>query len=290
MLSLAAPSGGIFGENQHWAVIGASGWIGSTIIELAIKNNIRVTAFGSKESRKQIGGRQVYIHQYETKLLSNQYFDVVWDAAFVTRERLQTDSALAVVNEGLTKKICRVAEENTASTVIYFSSGAAVHNTLGNEIYGIQKKQAESRLLDVKSKFGTNIKIIRVWNISGRNCPKPEAFALTSMLSEALNKNSITINSKIYRWRRYAQITQVIYAALLFDSKKDILDTGGPIVELRDIAENIQLAINKPLTIVDERSSHEIENYFSESVEYELTLQKEGITAANLIDQIRFLL
>jgi nucleoside-diphosphate-sugar epimerase len=290
VINVTLPSGLILGENQHWAVIGASGWIGSTIIELAINNNIQVTAFGSRESLRKIGGRQIHIHKYETKLLWNRYFDVVWDAAFVTQERLLTNPALSIVNEELTRRICQVAEQNTGSTVIYFSSGAAVHDPLKNEIYGLQKKQAESRLLEIKSKVGTNIKIIRVWNISGRNCPKPEAFALTSMLVEALSNNSITIQSKIHRWRRYAQITQVLYSALLFDAKKNILDTGGPIVELRDIAENIQSAINKPLTIIDERISQEKENYFSESVEYELTLEKAGIIGANLIDQIRFLL
>lgn len=277
-------------ENQTWAVIGASGWIGSTILELALTNNIQVNAFGSKESIRIINGRQIHIQKYHPLLLLGQSFDVIWDAAFVTRDRLLRDSKLSDINEDLTNKICQVALENSDSTIIYFSSGAAVHDSLAKETYGLQKKQAEDRLLDIKSKFGTNIKIVRVWNISGRQCPKPEAFALTSMLQEAITNNSITIKSSILRWRRYAQLTQILYAAMVFDSKLNILDTGGPIVELRGLADAIQEAINKPLSIIDQRVSSETESYFSESNEYENTLESNGIMPASLIEQVRFLL
>lgn len=277
-------------ENQTWAIIGASGWIGSTILELALTNNIQVKAFGSKESIRIINGQQIQIQKYHPLLLLGQFFDVIWDAAFVTRERLLRDSKLSDINEDLTNKICQVASENPDSTIIYFSSGAAVHDALAKETYGLQKKQAEDRLLDIKSKFGTKIKIVRVWNVSGRQCPKPEAFALTSMLQEAIMNNSITIRSTILRWRRYSQLTQILYAAMLFDSKLNILDTGGPIVELRGLADAIQEAINRPLSIIDERVSSETESYYSESNEYEKTLESNGVMPASLIQQIQFLL
>lgn len=277
-------------ESQTWAVIGANGWIGSTILELALRRNVRVKAFGSTNSSRIINGRQIHIQQYHPDVLLGQSFDVIWDAAFITRERLKKNSKLSQINEDLTNKICQVASANQDSTIIYFSSGAAVHDSLGKEIYGLQKKQAESRLLDIKSKFGTNIKVVRVWNVSGRQCPKPEAFALTSMLQEAITNHSITIKSTIFRWRRYAQLTQILYAAMLFDSKLDILDTGGPIVELRDLADAIQEAINKPLVIIDQRVGSVSESYYSESNEYEKTLQSHGIIPSSLVQQIRFLL
>ncbi len=277
-------------SQSNWAVIGASGWVGSNVVAKARKLGVDFEAFGSHDRIEEVAGLPTRIAKYDPDTLIKKRFDVIWDCAFITQEKLRSHPELTEVNRYLTQALSQVIKSNAFGKLVYFSSGASQHSALRAEAYGSQKREVENEILSLVSRNAEKVKICRLWNVSGPHCKKKRDFAITSMIYEALEKGTITISSTRLVWRRFAMLEQVAHLMLNLGSEIQVIDSGGPLVEIGDLAREIAKAVGDSITIIEQKREGTGPLYFSESLAYEANLIKLGVTPASMKQQVQFML
>jgi hypothetical protein len=85
-------------------------------------------------------------------------------------------------------------------------------------------------------------------------------------------------------------LEQVVQLMLNLNSEIQVIDSGGPLVEIGDLALEIAKAVGDPITIVEQKREGTGPLYFSESLAYEANLIKLGVTPASMKQQIQFML
>ncbi len=273
-------------RGQSWAIIGASGWVGSNVVEFARRFEVEVDLFGSSSRAQEIAGRSEFIKKYDPHSLTNSAYDFIFDCAFQTREKLFAFPDLAAANLNLNAMSKHLASSGRFETYVYFSSGAALGATETNEPYGLAKALAEESLLDIANRTGRDIRIQRLWNVTGPHCQKKQEFAFTSLIQSAINDKRIDLKSKTFLWRRFADLRQVIGLAVA-EPLPEPLDSGGELVEIRQLAKVIMEELPYSLEMTDARDSENHSTYFSKSMNYEEKLLGLGITPRTLLDQVR---
>ena len=273
-------------RGQSWAIIGASGWVGSNVVEFARKFEVDVQLFGSSRRSQDIAGRNEAIEKYHPDSVSNNKYDFIWDCAFQTREKLANNPGLAEANLDLNAMTRHLADHGRFETYVYFSSGAALGARDTNEPYGLAKALAEESLMEIFKKTGKDIRIQRLWNVTGPHCQKKQEFAFTSLIQSAMNERRIEINSRTLVWRRFADLKQVIGIAIS-EPMSQPLDSGGELVEIRQLAKIITQELPYKVEVTDARESEDHARYFSTSMDYEEKLLGLGVTPRSLVDQVR---
>jgi nucleoside-diphosphate-sugar epimerase len=273
-------------QGQKWAIIGATGWVGSNLVQFARDFEVDFELFGSSSRIQEVAGIKSQIHSYDaTKVIESDY-DFIWDCAFVTRDQLLSNPARASQNENLIENLKTILRENTFGRLVYFSSGATISPGLSEETYGKQKSEAENLIKESAVHGSIDALIMRLWNVSGPHCTKRQEYALTSMIDQALMEGQINIRSRNYLWRRFAALNDVFLAALLSPKDTLELDSGGVLIEIRQLAKEIMKVLDMPVKIVDslEEETHTV--YASWSLKYELTLLNGGFEPSSINEQI----
>ena len=269
-----------------WAVIGGTGWIGSNVVKLARDLGVKVDVYGSTDRNVNIAGIQTKVAKFSASNLFDQY-EVIWDCAFATREKLLANPALSRINDDLLKQSRILLEQSPPSLYVYFSSGAAIHPDFDFDVYGLQKAEAEKVFSTLKNQEGLDIRVGRIWSISGAYCLKRQQFAITSMIDEARRDSRITIRADFEVWRRYCSIRQFLGALLVDDGQDSPLDSGGSLVEIGELAK-IVLEVFAPHghVIRSKTSAERPSNYYSTSARFEELMNRLGETPEDLYQQV----
>lgn len=273
-------------RGQSWAIIGASGWVGSNVVEFARRFEVDLHLFGSSSRSQEIAGRSEVIEKYDPHAMSSNRYDFIFDCAFQTREKLLQLPHLVEANLNLNAMTQFLASNGRFETYVYFSSGAALGATETNEPYGSAKALAEESLLEIAYRTGKDIRIQRLWNVTGPHCQKKQEFAFTSLVQSAMQERRIEINSKTFIWRRFADLRQVIGIAIA-EPLSEPLDSGGELVEIRQLASLIMQELPYSVEYTDARESQYHSLYFSKSMSYEEKLLDLGVTPRSILDQVR---
>jgi nucleoside-diphosphate-sugar epimerase len=155
--------------------------------------------------------------------------------------------------------------------VVSFSSGAAeINRTRDSEYsiaidpYGFLKVEQEEALQVVFNSNKTDLVIARVWNVSGSLVTKIDGFAFSDLINQALT-GRMEVSSSFDVWRRYCMIEEVIAVALNGSQGSDqVFDTGGRLIEIRELAELIREIVNPKATLLLPSSNAGLaSNYFS---------------------------
>jgi nucleoside-diphosphate-sugar epimerase len=272
-------------RGQKWAVIGGSSWVGANVIHFARNQGVELSVFGSQGREAVIAGKSQQIHPYETDAILGRYFDYVWDCAFVSKARLHSNPNLSAVNDYLAEKSIEIFSQGSYSSFVYFSSGAAIAEHEQSS-YGRTKRYVESELSKLNKLMNNDLKLIRLWSISGPFCPRPLDFALTSMILEAKKLGKITLKSNGLVWRRYASIEQIIELVVSAQNLQGPLDSGGPLIEMLELAENVAQVMDRQVHIENTRINEIESQYFARDMSFELLLLANGITPMGIRQQI----
>ncbi len=123
-----------------------------------------VSLFGSTREPK-VAGHDEFIEELNTARITSTYFDVIWDCAFITREKLTADSGLTKVNDELIRSSTLIARKGNYGSYLYFSSGASQIRTKF-DTYSDQKLTVEMRLAQIADESNFDVRVIRLWNVT----------------------------------------------------------------------------------------------------------------------------
>jgi nucleoside-diphosphate-sugar epimerase len=149
----------------------------------------------------------------------------------------------------------------------------------------------ELQISKVTEDQNLNLLISRIFNISGGNINKFETFAITQMIKSAIDHKYIKVFADHQVFRRYADIGQLtrLVLQLLKSDFNGVFDSGGPLIEMRELADRIKKVIDPSVklefTAINTKSTSD--NYYSRSDQYEILLnQYLGEKPIEIEDQI----
>jgi nucleoside-diphosphate-sugar epimerase len=277
-------------------IIGATGWFGRTATALAHLLGTQCLLIASTTREFSIGNSSFFANVWDEKQIRDFHPTIVIDAAYVTRDYVSNFDVetYAQMNRELTNRLLSITDIESIRKVITFSSGAAkVHqatyhkNSLIDDPYGYLKLESEKR---IQSELGININdyaIVRAWSVSGALVTKVNGFAFSDLVSQARQGAiAVTATSRVYR--RYCLVEESIAIALSHNTQSDgILDTGGELVEIRDLAKMIKETLPMNIELAESPVTTKIEDkYFSDSVNWDAACNKSGLISTSISEQI----
>lgn len=221
-----------------------------------------------------------------------------FDLAFQTQDKLRGlgENKYIEENEKIIENSVNFIKNNKPNSIFLASSGAVYGKNYTTTpkpvtIYGELKYRQEMQISKVAADLNLNLLITRIFNISGGNINKFETFAISQMIKSALSQNNIEVFADHQVFRRYADINQLIrlILELLKSNVNCIFDSGGTLVEIRELAVGIRNIVNPlaklELTKVDVNTP--ADDYYSRSELYEdLLKQYLGEVNINIDEQI----
>jgi nucleoside-diphosphate-sugar epimerase len=277
-------------------VTGAGGWFGRTAVTMTRKSGLELLATGSKDQEIQIDGQSQAVQGQDLEIIAAFRPTVVIDTAFVTRERLPVfgHKAYVEINQKLIDQSLAIAALPSVRKYIGFSSGASVHLaghtsfSLEENPYAAQKRIYESKVSEIAGALQCDISIARAWSVTGAYFTKPHTFAFTDLITQA-RLGLIEIKARHLVHRRYCAIEDVLALCLLPRSSGTslILDTGGDLIELSDLAKLVVALVNPDAEIRREVDPGlPFDNYHSDGKDWDDLQKSVGLDLDPISKQI----
>jgi nucleoside-diphosphate-sugar epimerase len=277
-------------------VTGAGGWFGRTAIAMTREAGLGLLATGSKDQKIEIDGQSQEVYTQKLEMISNFRPTVVIDTAFVTRERLPVLGYEPYVeaNQKIIDQSLAIVAMPSVRKYIGFSSGASMHLaghtsfSLEENPYAAQKRIYESQVSEIAGALQCDISIARAWSVTGAYFTKPHTFAFTDLITQA-KLGLIEIKARHLVYRRYCAIEDVLALCLLPRSSGTslILDTGGDLIELSDLAKLVVALVNPHAEIRREVDPGlPIDNYHSDGKDWDDLQKTVGLALDSISNQI----
>jgi nucleoside-diphosphate-sugar epimerase len=239
-------------------VTGATGWFGQTAIDLIAQNKRDSMYLASRTRTLPVGQALVSVSSFDIDEIAHFEPTVVIDCAFLTRDRVPTMPLEEYVrtNEKLTGQLIEIASLPSVERVVSISSGAAIypHDALDDDVednpYGWTKRRSERRLAESVLVDSTSVVIARAWSVSGAYVLKPRSYAFSDMIIQAMG-GSVHVTAATRVYRRYVSVEDLLTVALASATSPGltVIDSGGPLVEMQELAEAVIRIVNPSATI-----------------------------------------
>jgi nucleoside-diphosphate-sugar epimerase len=277
-------------------VTGAGGWFGRTAIAMTREAGLELLATGSKDQQIEIDGQSQGVHTQRLEIISDFRPTVVIDTAFVTRERLPAlgHQPYVEANQRIIDQSLAIAAMPSVRKYVGFSSGASMHLaghtsfSLEENPYAAQKRIYESKISEIAETLQCDISIARTWSVTGAYFTKPHTFAFTDLITQA-KLGLIEIMARHFVYRRYCAIEDVLALCLLPRSSGTslILDTGGDLIELSDLAKLVVDLVNPHAEIRREVDTElPFDNYHSDGKDWDDLQKSIGLALDSISNQI----
>jgi nucleoside-diphosphate-sugar epimerase len=285
-------------------ITGASGWISKAAVNVLTSkmgySSDEIILISRRSEKLQIGNQTFQTATWnEVNFFTNIDLEYFLPFAFITREQIDHYSIpkFIEVNNFLIEEHLKLIQRYRPLNIINISSGAADDLSLSyptdeKNVYGSLKYLEEMKIRDACSEINSNLITARLWNCSGFGITKVHTFALGNFILSALQGQDITIVSKNLVYRRYVDITELLFLCLQAVRRQEyqFIHSGGEIIELRDLAKKVVLSlgsmvkVNAPLVMKNSVTDH----YFSKSDTYEKLLKEViGTIPLSLESQIQ---
>jgi nucleoside-diphosphate-sugar epimerase len=246
---------------ERVAILGASGWVGRTACNWLSQLGTQVLMFAASRRIESIGHRDYQFETFDLRKIQAFKPTTVIDAAFLTREKINTIPLRAYVssNISLIEQGLELQRLPSVEKFIGISSGAAVPHlkleapNLSLDPYGSLKATYEKRLIE-NPELRAKTTIGRIWSVSGSLVTKPSLFAFSSLIQQALSGH-IDIQAMHRVWRRYVDLEDFLKVITLSSpGESRVIDSGGTKVELQELSElifaelGLELSIGRTLT------------------------------------------
>lgn len=274
-------------------ITGPTGWFGRTALELAQRLELETLLIGSQAKDFFYGGRTFHQHAWNKSLINEFKPELVIDTAFITREKAKDLGLAAYVNANrqIMAQSYELAELESVRTYVGFSSGAAVATMkiaqMGQDPYGNLKKEFEEKLELLGRECKANVVLIRPWSVAGTNLTKPEIFAFSNLIMQA-RTGLIKINATGPVWRRYCSVDELLIAGVILGDRRKftLLESGGELIEIHDLAQRINNALGSKSRILRESQILSPQDeYHSDGTNWEEAVRSIGLVPKTL-DQI----
>lgn len=283
-------------QDSRVLVTGASGWFGKTAVEMCRRAHIRCLAI-TRVPKSIAEDENVTVRDWNEKFVEEFKPTDVIDCAFQTREKLSEIDLNDFItqNEMLIGRVKWLSGLESVQRVLTVSSGAAVYPNdalllpVEANPYGFLKRKAELVMAESAKDFGVASVVARAWSVSGGFCGKTSVFAFTDLLVQTFN-GDVAIKATKNVWRRYVSVEDLLAVSLASSQlgKCVIVDSGGELVELEDLALKMASNVNPNAKVNTGRPKNDPDDaYFSDVRVWEEAVMKTGYIPLTLDQQIQ---
>ena len=275
-------------------ITGATGWLGQQTAKKLVyrfRENLQLTLINSTPTNLYIQNKQFQTIA-PTSVKYDKKIDYFFDYAFVTREKIDSLGFKQYIetNLSLITQSAEMVKKLGPKTVVLASSGAVYNSskfahTKNYQLYSELKTFQEQQITESCKQAGAKLIVVRIFNLSGEGINKSKIYAFQEFIEKAIKNKEIIINSNFQVLRRYCDIGQLL-DLLLEQSFQGIhisFDSGGQLIELRDLAGIIKKTLNSNSPIISKPidSYSTQDNYYSQSDQYE-SLTREFLNQDSL--------
>jgi hypothetical protein len=276
---------------ERVVVKGASGWVGRTATLMLDALNIPTLLFASKARNEQIGEKHFWISEWDLNDALDFAPTHIIDAGYLTREfALEMDEKdYLFQNRLLTDQTLTLMDRVDKIKLIGFSSGVTQISNEQGKPYTLNKQRDELLFKDFALKKNKQISNFRIWSMAGGLVTKQRGFAFSEFILQALEgRISVLTNKMVYR--RYCLTDEIISLAFTsFSQPYRLVDTGGQLIEIHDLAKKIQEIVNPHSIRICEKVISECEPdiYISDGGTWESLANSVRYNLSSIEDQIK---
>ena len=207
--------------------------------------------------------------------------------AFLTRERVdrEGEQAFRRINTELTDRFLLFADSPTVRLALTVSSGAAV--TEPHHPYGELKAAEESAALALVNPSRVVV-VLRTYSVSGAHVRRPHEYAFSDLILQAKSgRVHVTAHRPVLR--RYVSIQDALAVSITLGATgtSGIVETGGELIEMGELAERIISVVNPAAEITRaEMTSDEPSSYCSNNRSWDEWVSRSGVSPLDLDEQI----
>lgn len=292
-------------ENSKVLISGATGWLGTESIARVLEGKIEGIAvqnlvLSSSDGRDLKFDPSIILPTVKLQSLSGDKeikdIEGLIHLAFLTKDKSAEYSFSDYVakNIALISSACEIIERDKPKWVVVVSSGAIIdqnsleiENNVVENPYGFCKRIEEVLLSDAARKVGANIVIGRLWGGTGLHMPIKRAYAISDFIETFKESSAIRITSGGYVIRRYCDAGDFMEVLIKLAIRGDntTVDSGGPIIELGDLAELIISVTGKgSISRATEPSS--VDDYYPRGMEFEELARSVGVPLHSISEQV----
>jgi nucleoside-diphosphate-sugar epimerase len=288
-------------NNSKIVITGATGWLGSELSKILVEEHnlsTRKLHCISTTNRKVKIGKNTFTTITFRDL--DKIEDIVnyYDFAFLPRHNIDSigPNKYKEANEKIVMNSVNAINNLKPKNVVLASSGAVyktgkISENFSNSLYSDLKIFQEEKIQEACIKADSNLVTIRIFNLSGNGMPRNNSFALSQIISKALNNEKIFIKSDFHVNRSYCDITQLLRLLILVSNSgySGTLDSSGVKIEIRALAEKVvnELKSLSEIHAPDVISGALPDDYFSESKKYDdLLMEYLGEKTLSIKEQI----
>lgn len=273
-------------KSYQYAISGITGWLGRALaLELTENLGIpesTIIGIGSSNREVRINGKSFIVATWENIENFNLNLKLFAHYGFLTRDKVKNFPITEYLNlnSQITSNAVSLITKYDPESILSISSGAVYKgpnyekfdDNLELNPYGILKQREENALREAAEKKGANLVINRLFGLAGKNIQNTKPYALAEFIKCALENEPIRINATHLVYRRYTydfDLTSLMLA-LSAVKKSEIFDSGGELVELRDLAARVVKVLNSSSEILSNATyTQDPDLYYSRRQDYE---------------------
>ena len=249
------------GRKGGVAITGASGWIGSAIVDHLLQTfptsgAIPLRLLGSSARTLEIAGRRITVEPLLDAAPLGAGEWLVLHLAVVGADRLggDLDSTLAA-NDAVLAQTLRLASTASVRRLVYASSGAVYQTGVAprKQAYSEMKRRQEATVRAWAGDAGAPLLVPRIFNVGGPYINHIDAYALGSFIRQALATGVIEIEARRPVLRSYVHLDEfarVLFALALGAEDGLTFDTAGAeVVEMADLARAVGTTLDLEVEI-----------------------------------------
>lgn len=257
-------------------VLGSSGWFGKEFLAL-LPADVPVLDVPGPSSG-------IHVEDHE---IADFAPTVIANFAFLTRERVDIEGVEAFqrINAQLTERFLRCAQLPSVRGVLTISSGAAI--TEPDHPYG-QLKLAEERDALALSSSTRTVVVARTYSVSGPFVRRPRNYAFSDLIMQAM-LGEMEVKASVPVFRRYCSVadTLAVSTRSLDAGRSGVFETGGPLVEMGELAEAVRAVVAPQARIHREWNSEaDSRHYASDDISWQDWTTAVSLRPADLTEQI----
>jgi nucleoside-diphosphate-sugar epimerase len=278
---IAARKGGV-------AITGASGWIGSAVVDwllqaLPTPDAIPLRLFGSAARTLRIGARSLAVESLSQAEPLGEGEWLVLHLAVVGADRLGADpERLRSANDAVLSQALSLARSGAVRRFVYASSGAVYQSggSAQKRAYSEMKRAQEGVVEAWAAEVGAPLLIPRIFNVGGPYINHAGNYALGSFIEQALRTGVIEIQARQSVLRSYVHLFEfapVLFDLAVGDDSGLVFDTAGAeVVEMADLARAVGTALGLDLEIRRPPLSPGEDRYVGDGRIYRAAVSRDG--------------
>lgn len=234
-----------------------------------------------------IGGPSGQFRRWSESLVTAFAPTHVFGCAFLTKEKLAHFplTEYVEINRILIDRFRFAGALPSCTGAISISSGLVV--TDPDHPYSQDKALEEAATADLVDKNRGAV-VLRAYSVTGPYVQRIHDYAFSNLLTQGLaGRTPIKVEAQHEVWRRYSDVSESLNVCtnLLKPGEFRLIESGGPLVELQELAHLIGQELGVPVASRDQIEG-EVSTYASDNASWESACKEVGFFPSGLVQQI----